>query len=130
MTATLTMSEQLVSQPMVPQTDAKLWENPPTDDWSVIDSQLHGWLSNPDALVDCDAIPPSRPIIRAARELIPRLRQNWPAPAMVVPDGTGGISFEFHSSNVYRNLEVLADGRARLTVFRNGQVHARRFLEV
>ena len=130
MTRTKSTYGQLAAQPIVPPIDATTWENPPADGWSEIDAQLHQWLDDPAAIVDYDAIPPSREVIRRARHLVARFRRELPAPAMVVPNGTGGISFEFHSENVYRDIEVLPDLRVLLTVFRNGQIHARRPLEV
>jgi hypothetical protein len=100
--------------------------------WDVVDSQLAGWIPDPESLVDYDAVPPSRTLIRKLRDfVIPLLKQQqWPAPTMVVPDGDGGISFEFHSGNIFRHLEFLRDGEVRLATFRNGRLQSRRLLAV
>src|SRR5665213_993717 len=98
--------------------------------WTAADAELNDWTVDPDSVVDADAVAPSRTIIRRARTIIAKCQQlGLPAPSMVVPDGNGGISFEFHSASVYRNLEVLKDGRIRWTVIKNGQIESRRFID-
>ena len=99
------------------------------DAWAAIDRDLSDWLHDPSAVVDFGAVPPSRNAIRRARLIATEWRAvGVPAPAMVVPDGNGGLSFEFHAGGVYRNLEVLPDLRVRFTIIRNGRIASRRFL--
>jgi len=101
------------------------------DAWKKVDSDLAQWLKDPEALVDFDAIPPTRKAIRTARAIVPALEsRKWPAPAIVVPDLNGGISLEFHSGTLYKNVEIRADGTSRLLVFRNGRLHADRLLRL
>lgn len=97
------------------------------DAWGRFDAQLNGWMNDPSAVVDYNAVPPSRRLIRSARSLIPQLRDGgWPPPEMVVPDGNGGISFEFHSGDVYRSLDLAANGEVSLSIFRGGRFERRR----
>jgi hypothetical protein len=98
--------------------------------WAQTDRELSGWLIDPSAIVDCGATPPSRDLIRHARSIAALYGyRGVPAPAMVVPDNNGGISFEFHSGGSYRNLEILVDRRVRWTIMRDGQVLSRRFID-
>lgn len=90
--------------------------------WAEVDVQLSEWLRDPADLVDYDATPPSRWTIRLARNAIPFLRARYPVPTMVVPDGSGGISFEFHAGDYFRTLDLHSDGRLRWSVFRAGQL--------
>lgn len=98
--------------------------------WLKVDVNLNGWMTDPAAIVDYGAIPPTRMLIREARSWAMSLRYRcWPPPDAVVPDGDGGVSFEFHSGDVYRNLELLKNGTLWLTVFREGRIQSRRKLD-
>jgi hypothetical protein len=43
----------------------------------------------------------------------------------VVPDGSGGISFEFHSDEEFRDLTLQPNGEVWMTVLRNGKFMSR-----
>jgi hypothetical protein len=91
--------------------------------WDSIDADLVEWLNDPQGLVEPGGIPPSRMVIRRARDLVKKLPEqtNWSAPAMVVPDNAGGLTFEFHSGGIFRMVSVAGDGRLTTSVFRGGQ---------
>src|SRR5687767_11293372 len=81
--------------------------------WSDIDVQLAEWLADPSAAVDYGAIPPSRMSIRFARAWLSDLRHHLPVPEAVVPDGSGGVTFEWRSGPVSRWIEVSPSGEAQ-----------------
>lgn len=90
--------------------------------WLAIDAQLNDWIYDPAAIVDYGAVPPTRMTIRRAREVASRLRgRNWPVPDLVVPDGSGGISFEYHSDGEFRDLTLQPNGDVWMTVLLNGK---------
>lgn len=98
--------------------------------WASIDSQLSEWLNDPSQIVDSDALPPPRDLIRAARAWIVALQwRQWPAPETVVPNGDGGLSFEFYTGDVYRDLEFCKNGGIWLTELRGGRFQRRSPLE-
>ncbi|HZL37370.1 MAG TPA: hypothetical protein VFC78_18775 [Tepidisphaeraceae bacterium] len=92
------------------------------DAWQEIDLELGNWLRDPQVIVEADAIPPTREIIRAARRLSALIRHQlkWSAPSMVVADNAGGLAFEFHSPGVFRMVSVSRHGKATLSIFKNG----------
>ena len=95
--------------------------------WEEIDRELSDWLVDPSSVVDSDAVPPSREIIRLARNVAEIYKdRGTQSPACVVPDTVGGISFEFQSdAQNFRKLEVRSDGRVRWLVIRGGRVLSR-----
>ena len=111
---------------VVPLDDTTL-ESHHAKGWAAVDAQLSDWALDPASSVDYDAVPPSLEVIRLARSLVPELRQaQWPAPAMVVPDLDGGISFEFHTGGLYEDLEILKSGEVWLTEIRAGCFQGRK----
>jgi hypothetical protein len=99
------------------------------DGWTDTDAELNEWMIDPAAIVDGNATPPSKDLIRNARALIAQLRhRGWPAPVMVVPDGNGGIAFEWHVGNVFHMLEINKDNERSLSEFRAGNLISRKQL--
>lgn len=96
------------------------------ESWEDSDAELGRWLADPAAVVDAGAVAPSRMLIRIARSWAARLRsEGWPAPDAVVPDGEGGISFEFYAGDLYTDLAFRRDGGMWITELRGGRFQRR-----
>ncbi len=78
--------------------------------WELIDEKLKAWGLNPDQFDADEIIPPSRPIIYTARCVAIKLRNlGQPAPLRVVPDGDGGIAFEYREVDESITLHIHND---------------------
>lgn len=86
--------------------------------WDKTLRQLKSWMGDQDNLADEDLVPPSDETIEQATKLVKRLRDSsFVSPMAVVPDGEGGIMFEWRILNVFKSLEVSADGTVELLTF-------------
>ena len=96
------------------------------DGWDAMDIQLNQWSKDLSDIVDCDATPPSKDVIRLARSYIARFRQKqMDPPAMIVPDGNGGIAFEWHFDRFFRLLEITKDEQLWLSEYQGGRLRSR-----
>ncbi len=95
----------------------------------VIDEYLVEWGMDPAALEDEDFHPPSLRMIDLACAIALYLRDQGEAPPMrVVPDGNGGISFEFRDGDLFASLNVHPDESIEILVFEDCQLRERRRL--
>jgi len=86
--------------------------------------------SVPAMLEDEDFIVPSSNSIRLGCKVARRLKEEGAqAPLRVVPDGEGGISFEWRQKNVYFELRVQSDGTGEWLEFKGGKLVGRGALE-
>jgi hypothetical protein len=107
---------------------AHVWRDSRDDAWLELEMELSNWIKNPAELVEPDAQAPSRMLIRAARDMLCRMRQvgDWPAPNVVSPDNSGGIAVEWHfSDGRFRLLSFLPNHNVTISEFRNGQFISR-----
>lgn len=96
---------------------------------TIIDDCLVEWGKNPSGLADEDLVPPSVEIIDLACKAAMEFRdQAVPPPLRVVPDGEGGISFEFRCGSCFMSLNILSDRSAELLTFRDCRLVSRRRL--
>lgn len=101
------------------------------DKWTAVIDTLLDWLIHPDQLNYEEIIPPSREIIKQACDIARLLQsQNYRPPLQVVPDGEGGISFEFQWENYYQSLKLLADSSVEQLLFRDYQLIQRNSMEL
>ena len=109
----------------VVQSDSNLQE------WDeLIYGKLVEWGKNPAMLEDEDFIVPSSNSIRLGCKVARRLKEEGAqAPLRVVPDGEGGISFEWRQKNVYFELRVQSDGTGEWLEFKGGKLVGRGALE-
>lgn len=94
----------LASEEQAAREDREAWQR-------IIDDFLIEWGKDPSTLDDEEIVPPSREIIHAASQVAIALRDGGePAPLRVVPDGDGGIAFEYRSEGWFRSLSICEDG--------------------
>ncbi len=98
-------------------------------DWSASINKLFSWYAGMGDLEDEAVRPPTvNSIIQATRRAQSLMNYGWPAPLRIVPDGEGGLSFEWREGPVFTTLEIWADGLCEWTSFRDGRVVSRRSL--
>lgn len=84
-----------------------------------IDKYLIEWGRNPDLIADEDLVPPSRDVVQRACNLALDLRdRDCQAPLRVVPDGDGGVSFEWYFGEDFMAVTVSDDLTVGLEVFK------------
>lgn len=90
-----------------------------TDGWQqVIDEYLTPWILDPTSLEEEDLEPPSLEILRLACRVARYLRdENWVPPLRVVPDGEGGVAFEFRDGSCFYTLNVFPNRLGELITF-------------
>ena len=98
----------------------------------IIDKKLIEWGRNPEELADDDLVPPSH----AAVDSAVRKAQEWrdareydngfvPSPQWVVPNGDGGIVFEWREESTSAVVEVFDDGSAECAIFEDNKLVSR-----
>lgn len=107
----------LASDPSERHIDHERWRD-------VINEPLIDWGKDPGQLDDGIIRPPSREIVTLASEYgMMVLRENRvPAPDNVVPDGDGGIAFNWYSDNDLTTIEFGEDGTIELIVFEKSKI--------
>ncbi|MDY7009861.1 MAG: hypothetical protein SVV80_03825 [Planctomycetota bacterium] len=94
-----------------------------------IDANLVEWGKDPTALEDEDFIPPSLDVINLACNVAVKLRnEGHVPPTRVIPDGEGGISFEWVEEDISHSLNMYADQTAELLTFDDCRLRERRRL--
>ena len=96
----------------------------------VIDDQLIEWGNDPSRLEDDGIEPPSGAIIRLAYDRVQKMRgEGWPPPLRVVPDGDGGIAFEWKDGPASCSIEIADDGSIELITFENSRLVSRQRIQ-
>ncbi len=96
----------------------------------VIDDQLIEWGKDPSRLEDDGIEPPSGAIIGLACDLVRTMRdKGLPPPLRVVPDGDGGIAFEWKNGPVFQTIEIEEDGSIELITFENSRLVSRQRIQ-
>jgi hypothetical protein len=90
-------------------------------DWErIIDRCIIEWGKNPPGSDEDDFEPPARAIIDLAHDIVRYCRdRGLVAPQRVVPDGTGGIAFEFTEGDSFTTLQIYEDRSAELLLFKD-----------
>ncbi len=90
-------------------------------DWEqIIDHCIIEWGKNPPQSEEEDFEPPAKPIIDLAGEVVRYCRnRGLVAPQRVVPDGTGGIAFEFTEGDSFTTLQIYEDRSVELLLFKD-----------
>lgn len=92
----------------------------------VIDGQLKEWQRDPSQLQDEGIEPPSPEILPLVAEIAVTLRDHGVDPPLrVVPNGEGGVVFEWRDSPYFWSLEVEKAGSLALSIFRNSRLVSR-----
>lgn len=98
----------------------------------IIDSKLIEWGRDPGQVADDDLVLPSH----AAVDLAVQKAQVWrdaresddefvPSPQWVVPNGDGGIVFEWREESTAAVIEILDDGSVDCAIFEDGKLVSR-----
>ena len=91
-----------------------------------INDTLNTWQSNPTQLEDDGLEAPSLEVIHFTQQIATRLRDaDWPAPLRIVPNGEGGILFEWRSIPDFFTLEIEEDLSVEWIVYHDSQVQHR-----
>lgn len=84
----------------------------------LIDDYLVEWGRDLTRLAEDDLVAPSRELIDYACVVAMACRDDGvPAPIRVVPDGEGGVSFEWHDGPDFRSVNVCEDGTVWFSLF-------------
>jgi hypothetical protein len=95
----------------------------------LIDRCLVEWARDPETLRDEDFVPPSPAAIRMACECAQRMRdRNCPPPLRMVPDGEGGITFEWVSDPWFSCVNLGRRGEVEIETFRDCRLVTREIL--
>ena len=79
--------------------------------WACVIDKLLDWLQNPQELADDDFVPPSTDLIKKACNIAVAFRdEQLPSPLRIVPDGDGGISFEWRRGVLFETINFDGDG--------------------
>jgi len=87
----------------------------------VINDCLIEWAKNPDNLRRPDFDPPTRSAVNTACNLALQLKDCSPVPA-VLPDGGGGICFEWRKGDYSASINIYPDGHDELVEFSDGRL--------
>lgn len=97
-------------------------KEPVRESWeSAIDRHLIEWGRNPRYFDNAEITAPSKISIDKATQFARCRKQDgsMPGPMRVVPDGDGGIAFEFSIGDSFVSIDVGEEGRIVLNVFRD-----------
>ena len=88
-----------------------------------IDHRLLRWWESPSALEDDGLKAPARTVLDTAIQQSSTWRDNGvPAPSSVVPDGDGGITFEWRNGGFLSRVEILETLEVDLYIIRDGKL--------
>lgn len=92
----------------------------------VIDQQLQEWQRDPSQLEDEGVEPPSLEVLPLVVEVAAALRDHGVEPPLrVLPNGEGGVVFEWRDTPYFWSLEVEQTGSLNLSIFRNSRLISR-----
>lgn len=90
----------------------------------IMDYKLLEWVFHPELLEDDGLVAISHKIISEALKFC-RLESGNPVPSNVVPNGDGGIVFEWKEGSYFRTIEFLADGSKEDCFFIDSHIKSR-----
>ena len=98
----------------------------------IIDKKLVEWGRDPEELADDDLVPPSHAAVDSAvqeakvwRDARESDDEFVPLPQWVVPNGDGGIVFEWREGSIARVIEILDDGSVDCAIFEDNKLVSR-----
>lgn len=84
----------------------------------IIDYKLVEWGRNPCAIEDDGLFPPSREALERAYSFAIALRdEGKPTPKRTIPDGDGGLAFEYITGGRLEIVHIYEDGTAQRTIY-------------
>lgn len=91
--------------------------------WAAILRTLGAWAIAPVQPADHEFTPPVGWLVEAASDYALQLRASGEqAPDFVVPDGDGGLAFEWRAGTATRSLAMERDGSVVLLSFQDGKL--------
>jgi len=97
--------------------------------WNSTFKTLRDWTLSPVQPPDEEFTPPSTDAIGRASLIAERLRdQRWAAPSFTVPDGDGGLAFEWRVESTTHSLCVEPSGPVQLLTYVDGKLTEQRDL--
>jgi len=97
--------------------------------WNSTFKTLRDWALSPIQPPDEEFTPPSSDVIGRASWVAERLRdQSWTAPSFTVPDGDGGLAFEWRLGSTTYSLGVERSGPVQLLCYDEGRLRDQRDL--
>lgn len=102
----------------------RVWEDEAgRERWDETVDRLIGWWKSVADLEEDDLVPPARPVIESALRIAPRLCDvKTPPPLRIVPDGEGGIAFEWRHGNVFISMQLDEDNTVTLLRFEDSRL--------
>ncbi|MCL4741218.1 MAG: hypothetical protein KJZ54_03355 [Phycisphaerales bacterium] len=91
--------------------------------WTEVQDRLLSWKRDPGSVLydGFDRLDPRR--VDSAIDLTVDFEaEGWPAPTGCAPTPDGGISFEWRSGPILREIEIVDEGRAEYVVIRGSRV--------
>ncbi len=82
------------------------------DSWGDIRAKLAKWLRDPASVADEGLIPPSAASIQAVLARLERWSPFWVWGLRVIPNGDGGVIYEWGRGSHWETLEFAEDGSA------------------
>jgi hypothetical protein len=99
--------------------------------WNQLTDSLVGWGLRYAEDDDDELEWPSRSLLASAYSLARRMRdQDVPAPSNIVPNGEGGVAFEWRAGRLFTEIEVAKDGSSEFLAFDHGKLVLRHPLPV
>jgi len=93
---------------------------------AIIDNWLIEWGRNPQELEDDYVIPPSFAVIKDACKVAKSMRnKGFPVPLRVVPNGEGGVVFEWWAGPIFQTIEISCNGTLEAVTYENSRLVAR-----
>lgn len=94
--------------------------------WAIwLDDYLIEWGQRPELVADGELRPPTQAALSAACRIAMEWADNTPAPHRIIPDGEGGLVFEWRSDNRFVSAEITATGSCEFLTFDDGRLIAR-----
>ncbi len=98
-------------------------------EWRAILTQLRVWMENPSATEDEGTRPLSlKSLSQAAVRAVQLRDDSWVPPTRLVPDGDGGVAFEWREGTSLRLLTIGVSGLEVLREFRQARLVLKREL--
>jgi hypothetical protein len=95
--------------------------------WDKLNDSLIDWGLHCEENDEGDGLEwPSRPLLASAYSLACAMRDaEVPAPSSIVPDGEGGVAFEWRAGSYFTKIELGKDGSSEFLAFDNGKLVSR-----
>jgi hypothetical protein len=99
--------------------------------WYLAKTELHRWLRTKSTWCGDGISPPTDELVRSAIELADRLRSaGYHPPTFILPDGDGGVVFEFRYDPSYTRIVLNPDRTIERLAFEHGMLKLKDSLQI